>query len=99
MSRLREINPQEAMATGEFVWQGALGYCVLREPASREEKKDVEVVLIQTGTSERETRVLRSDLLNPVRGLADSQPVPEEKKMQSFVEFLRSLSCGVPKEE
>lgn len=95
MSRLRALNLQQNLASGELVWQGALGYCVLKEPASREERNNVEVFLVQTGTTEEETKVLRSDLLNPVRGFAASDATSGGEEVQHLAEFLRSLSRGL----
>jgi hypothetical protein len=96
MARLRELNPQQALASGELVWQGSLGYCVLKEPASRGERRNVEVLLVQRGTGEGDTKDLRSDLLNPVRGLAASDATPEHEDMQHLMKFLGSLSRGFP---
>ena len=94
IAQLREQNLQQDLPEGELVWQGALGYCVLKEPASRKEKKHVEVLLVQSGATEVESKTLRSDLLNPVRGFATSVDVPGNNDMRHLVEFLRSMAAG-----
>ena len=92
MQRLRELNPQEKLPAGELLWQGRLGYCILEVPALRTEEKNVEVLLLQTGTGEPETRMLRSNLLNPVRGLLGAEAQGEGT--EHLGEFLESLRTG-----
>ena len=92
MQRLRELNPQEKLPAGELLWQGRLGYCILEVPALRTEEKNVEVLLLQTGTGEPETRMLRSNLLNPVRGLLGAEARGEGT--EHLGEFLESLRTG-----
>lgn len=92
MQKLRELNSQKKLRVGELLWQGRLGYCVLEEPALRTEKKNVEVLLLQTGAGEPETKVLRSNLLNPVRGLLGGEERGEDTGQLG--EFLESLRTG-----
>ena len=92
MQELRERNSHEKLSAGELLWQGRLGYCVLDEPARRTEEKNVEVLLLQTGTGEVETRMLRSNLLNPVRGLLGAEA--RGKGTEHLGEFLESLRTG-----
>lgn len=96
IARLRGLNPHQELAEGELVWQGALGYCVLKAPASRKEKKHAEVLLVQLGGTDTESKTIRSDFLNPVRGLAASGVIPGNKEMRHLMEFLRSVALGVP---
>jgi len=92
MQKLRELNSQETLRVAELLWQGRLGYCVLEEPALRTEEKKVEVLLLQTGSGEPETKVLRSDLLNPVRGLLGTEARGEDTALLGG--FLESLRAG-----
>jgi hypothetical protein len=92
MLRLRDLNSQEELSAGELLWQGQLGYCVLKDPARRTEEKNVNVLLVQTG-GEGDTKVLRSNYLNPVRGLAGAYGLGGDE--EQLVEFLESLSRGL----
>lgn len=96
--RLRKLNHQQDVEEGELVWQGKLGYCVLKESASRGEYRNVEVLMVQSGPTGVEGTILRSDLLNPVRGLALSGAVVEADRAGQLVQFLDSLKRGISDE-
>ena len=92
MQQLRQLNSQEQMRAGELLWQGRLGYGVLEKAALRTEEKNVDVLLLQTGNGEPETKMLRSDFLNPVRGLLAARARAEDT--EHLGDLLESLRTG-----
>jgi hypothetical protein len=91
--KARSLNEQETVEVGELLWQGMLGYCVLKEQVSRPEAKSVEVLVVQAAESHTGTKTLRSDLLNPVRGLARAMEASgEPEALSSFLSVICSSS-------